>query len=173
MHGLEVGGVAFDDCFEIIPLSEQLLVLGGVGRVVLVDEFVELSVEEFYFLFSAFVHLSTPLHFMFINWTQPKMFLNVMEYSIWKVKKISKGQLAIALVVSPRAEPLIVAFPLPFFGYDPSSFFLFWWVFLLLRKFSLIPGELLEKVGVKSYIHTDIERMFYFFAPRCQRIINR
>ena len=62
MHGLEVCGVAFDNCFEIIPLSKQQLVLGGVASMILVNELVELSVEELYFLFGAVVHLSTPLH---------------------------------------------------------------------------------------------------------------
>ena len=96
-----------------------------------------------------------------------------MEYCLWKVKKISKCQLTIALVVSPRAEPLIVTFLLHFSRYDPSFLFLFWWVLLLLGKVALISGELLEKVRVKSYVHTNIERMFYFFTPGCQRGIIR
>ena len=67
MHGFEVGGVFLDDLFEVGPLLEHHSIFAGAGCVVLLDEFIELSVEQLDFLLCAFVDFGIPVHCYLIN----------------------------------------------------------------------------------------------------------
>lgn len=62
MHGFEVCGIFFYDCFEITPLFEEELVLGRVSCVVVFDKFVKFFVEKFDLFAGRLVNFAIPLH---------------------------------------------------------------------------------------------------------------
>jgi hypothetical protein len=60
---LNIGGILFYDRFEIPPFFEDGVVLGSAGLMVLMDELVELSDQEFDFLSRFVIDLGIALHF--------------------------------------------------------------------------------------------------------------
>jgi hypothetical protein len=61
VHVVEVSGALFYDLFEVSPLFEHVVVLLTAGRVILIDELIELPVEKLDAFFGPFVYLAVPL----------------------------------------------------------------------------------------------------------------